>query len=326
MEKIYTLTNKNKVKVYVSNVGAGIFDITINKDHNDKSIILRPKNEDDFFFSKDYFGKPCGRTAGRISNSSFILNNIKYNIENDLPYDVLHGGKNGISFKIFDVVEVKSNSITLHYLSKDMESGYPGNLDLEITYSLDDDNKLLIKHKYRSDKDTLCNITSHLYYNLSSSLKEKIFDHYLEIVSDTYGELNEENVPIKLSKVNAAFSFKKMHKIKDHLFDEEVQKNLGYNHPYILSHSKDYDALLYNAESNITLYFKSTYDAVQFYTCNYPSSTIMNNNRTVEKYDAVCLEFQHFPNGINSDFIKEKKDICKKHIEHIEETTIKIVF
>ena len=140
MKRIYELSNKKGIKLYVSNVGAGIFDITINRNNKEQSIILHPKNVDDFFFSKDYFGKPCGRTAGRITGSSFVLNNVVYHIENDLPYDVLHGGTNGISFKEFNEVSLSNNSITLHYLSKDMESGYPGDLDIEITYTINEDN------------------------------------------------------------------------------------------------------------------------------------------------------------------------------------------
>lgn len=326
MKRIYELSNKKGIKLYVSNVGAGIFDITINRNNKEQSIILHPKNVDDFFFSKDYFGKPCGRTAGRITGSSFVLNNVVYHIENDLPYDVLHGGTNGISFKEFNEVSLSNNSITLHYLSKDMESGYPGDLDIEITYTINEDNEIEIIHKYKSNKDTLCNLTSHLYFNLSNNVNDTILNHELMIDSDLYGKLDKDNVPIALEKVDDAFSFNKMHKIKDHLFDEEVQKNLGYNHPYILNHQKDYDAILKNEDTKIEIAFKSTYDTLQFYTCNYPSNTIMNNDRSVNRYDAVCLEFQHFPNGINSSFISNKKDICKKDVLHIEKTTLKIIF
>ena len=109
MKIIYEISNKKGIKLYVSNVGAGIFDITINRNDKEQSIILHPKNVDDFFFSKDYFGKPCGRTAGRITGSSFVLNNVVYHIENDLPYDVLHGGTNGISFKEFSEVSLSNN-------------------------------------------------------------------------------------------------------------------------------------------------------------------------------------------------------------------------
>lgn len=326
MEKIYELSNKRGIKLYVSNVGAGIFDITINRNNKVQSIILHPRDVDDFFFSKDYFGKPCGRTAGRITGSSFVLNDTTYHIENDLPYDVLHGGTNGISFKEFTVLNQTLNSITLHYLSKDMESGYPGDLDIEITYLINNDNEIEIIHKYKSNKDTLCNLTSHLYFNLSHNLNDTILDHELMIDSDLYGELDKDNVPIALREIDDTFSFKEMHKIRNHIFDDEVQKNLGYNHPYQLNHKGEYDAILKESNTNIEIDFKSTYDTLQFYTCNYPSNTIMNNGRSVNKYDAVCLEFQHFPNGINSPFISNKKDICKKDTLYIEKTTLKLKF
>lgn len=251
MENLYIIKNKNGIKVYISNIGAGIFDITLSINNKDKSILLHPKDVNDYYYSNQYFGKNCGRTAGRITDSSFYLNGKEYRIENELPYDALHGGKDNLSFKEFTPTSITDNKITLFYLSKDKESGYPGDLSLYIHYEILDNDTLLITHEYSSTMDTLCNLTSHMYFNLNNDQKNNILDEYVYINADHYGLLNKDNVPIILNKVNQAFDFRKEHKIKDYIYKKEVQRNLGYNHPYIIKHDKDIDASLYDKSSSI---------------------------------------------------------------------------
>ena len=325
MVKFIELKNKFNTHVILCNIGASIYDIkTIDKNNKLESILYTTKSQDEFLYDNSYFGKTIGRTGGRISNSKFVLNGIEYKIESDDP-NGLHGGKDGLSFKEFNYNEFESldsYSVVFSYLSDNLESGYPGNLLVEVEYKLyKNENKLIISYYGKSDKDTLLNLSNHAYFNLSGDAKDNIFDHELYINASQMEKI-ENLIPKEIVDCSKIYSFKKMHKVGLYLKEDEIINNTnGYDFPYIFDEC-DYNKVNVIVKEPISKRFlkiKTTYPTVVLYTCNYCGDEIMNNNKKAEPYYALCLECMYHPNTVNSDFLKSKKDILYKNKEYTEE-------
>ena len=314
--KYITLKNKYKTKVTLSSIGASIFDIkTLDYKGNLGSIVIVPKDINEFNASPSYFGKTIGRTGGRITDGKFKLNGKDYQIiSNDK--NGLHGGNDGLSYKDFDSNEYEDDEAYIcefKYFSHDLESGYPGNLDITVTYKLYKNlNKLDIIYNGKSDQDTLLNLSNHSYFNLNCDSGNNILNHTLYINSSKMEKLNNM-IPYGIFDCEEKYSFKKPHKIGDYLFDKEIISNTnGYDFPYIFDNDNKNKIELYDDISKRKLIINTSYPAVVVYTCNYCDDVILNNNKKIKPYDAVCLECMYHPNTINSDFLSDKKDILKK--------------
>lgn len=204
MVQFIELKNKFQTTVKLCNVGASIYDIkTVDSNNNLESILYTTLDEKDFPLNGSYFGKTIGRTGGRISNNKFTLNGKEYHI-NSLDPNGLHGGVDSLSFKEFDINTKETDSyyeVIFSYLSKDMESGYPGNLNLKVIYRLYKDiNKLELDYEGTTDKDTLLNLSNHAYFNLSGNAKNNINNHELFINSNNM-EVIKNLLPISISLV-----------------------------------------------------------------------------------------------------------------------------
>lgn len=324
MIEFIELKNKFNTSVILCTLGASIYDIkTIDKDNNIESILYTTKDKKDFITERSCLGKTIGRTGGRISDSKFILNDVLYKIPS---YDKngLHGGIDGVGYKEFDYSLNDTNEyseVIFSYYSKDMESGYPGNLDLKVIYRLYKDiNKLSLIYKGISDKDTLLNLSNHSYFNLSGNAKRNIMDQELYINASKMEEI-KNLLPIRIIDCKEIYSFKESHNIGKYIFDPEIKNNTnGYDFPYIFdSKNKDiFNVILKDNISKRTLSIKTTYPTVVIYTCNFTGREIMNNDLIMTPYYAVCLECMYHPNTINSSFLKEKKDILFKDKEYNE--------
>ncbi len=323
MVKYIELTNKFQTKVILSNIGASIYDIkTKDKFGNVESILYTTKNKDDFLIDGSYLGKTIGRTGGRIANNKFVLNGKEYIINSKDP-NGLHGGIDGFGYKEFTYLKNETNEykeVKFSCISKDLESGYPGNLYLDITYRLYNDiNKLVVLYEAISDKDTLLNISNHSYFNLSGNAKNNILEQKLFIDADKMERI-ENLLPQEIVNCSDIYSFNKMHKIGDHIFDPEIINNTnGYDFPYIFNNNKnDYKIILKDDVSKRQMKIKTSYPVVVVYTCNYVGDIVMNNNKKMEPYYAICLECMYYPNAINSEFLDKKYDVLKKDTKYKE--------
>ncbi len=324
MVSFIELVNNLGTIVTLCNVGASIYDIkTKDKDCKNESILYTNKSMNDFPYDDSYFGKTIGRTGGRISKGEFKLNNVSYKIPSNDP-NGLHGGTDGLSFKEFKhnkTITDEYTEIEFYYLSEDMESGYPGNLSLNVVYRLyKDENKLTVRYVGESDKDTLLNLSNHSYFNLSGNAKKDILNHTLYINSSKMEKL-ENMIPSSIVDESEKYSFKNAHKIGDYLKDEEIINAAnGYDFPYIFDECNPdkYNIILKDNDSKRVLKIKTTYPVVVIYTCNYVGDKLMNNNKAMTPYYAICLECMYHPNTINSDFLKDKKDVLKKGSKYDE--------
>jgi len=327
MEKTYSIKNNKGMTVVYSPIGAGLVDIIVpDKFGKQESVLVHPLDIDDYNYSYCYFGKPTGRTAGRIENGEFNLNGKRYSIEKrKTNKHALHGGVEGFAFKVFSV-EFKEddmfNSLIFKYLSPDGEGGYPGELKATITYKqYKNENKLLIIHEAISDKDTLCNFTTHAYFNLAGNCKRDILDEMLYINASKYGKVDKNVLATGIFDVDENYDFMTPHSIGKYIEAKECQEYArGYDNPFVLNDTGrgSLSTFLLDKMSGRCLKIVSSYECMVLYTTCYPDEVVVNTGKPLSRYLGCCLEMQHFPNACNSNFIKDKKDILKKGEKYSE--------
>lgn len=325
-----TFVNSNDFEVCFSNYGAMIYSIYAKNIYGIKeNIIMTPKHEEDLFDSECYYGKIIGRTSGRISDASFIIDGELYKIENNRDTDViLHGGNSKFSdmFYDYEIYEEKDKSYVIFSgFSIDGASGYPGNIKFEIIYTLYEDvDDVLIEYKATTDKKTVLNLTNHAYFNLSGNFKRKILEHKLQIKASRFIEIDNDMLPVCIRKVNDIMDFRESKTIGDDIEEEYLQNHSaeGYDHPWIFD-DQNYEicnVTLSDATSGRQLDIYTTYPSVVVYSNNYPTFKEMIDKKTVdEKYDAICLECQFIPNGINMN-TDEDKAILDVNEEYYQKT------
>lgn len=302
---IYTLTN-NKVEIQIIDFGGAIVSFKV-PDKNNKivDIVLGYDNLETYEIEDKYLGALIGRCANRIKNGNLELDGQTYKLYCNNGSNHLHGGKIGFNKKVWKS-EIKNNSLVLSYLSKDGEENYPGNLEVCVVYSLDSDNTLTIDYKAKTDKDTLCNLTNHSYFNLAGHDSGTILNQKLQLFCDTYTVFDEQSLPTgEIASVrNTPLDFTKLTAIGKHIDDNfnQLEYAGGYDHNFAIS---DYDGTLkkvaYACDENtdITLEVFTTLPALQFYTGNYLDNIPMGKGNTkYYKRCGFCIETQYFPDAI----------------------------
>lgn len=319
--KVYTLEN-NFLKIEILNLGACIKKIEL-KDKNNipRNIVLGYDNLEEYIENPAYLGAIIGRTAGRIKNGILNIDGKEYNLSINNSTNTLHGGKNSISHRFWNI-EKLSNKIICTIKSPNLENGYPGNIDIKIEYILSE-NELEIKYYADTDKKTYLNLTNHSYFNLSGDYTNTIYEDILLINSDYFLGINENYIPTNLISLdNSIFNFRVQKKIKDFFSGDDEQKDLannGIDHPYILNNKNA--VIIKNENTGIKISVETDNPAVVIYTANYL------NEIGFKKHSAICFETQEAPNlfqdkklNINPTFIDENNSYQKytKFIFEIE--------
>lgn len=296
-----------------------------------RDVVLGYDDLDSYKKGESYFGATVGRTAGLLSKARFELNGKTYELYKNSGEDCLHGGKEGFNAKVFDVISTTDNSVELHYLSPDMEEGYPGNLNLTVTYKLDDDNALWIGHKAVSDKDTIINITNHSYFNLDGQESDSVLDHYLMIDADGYcPTVSDGTAKGYVESVEGTpMDFRTPMQVGARINDDFEQVHVfgGYDHSYALNPGS-FEAgkpvrpciVLENADSTHRMEVFTDYPGVQFYAGNsLGDGDIGKNGKKFTYRQALCLETQYLSDAAGNP---EFPSIVLKAGEKYEHTTV----
>lgn len=310
---IDVLSMKNeKMEVVVSNFGCTIMKVLMkDKEGNVDDVVL---GYDDFhqYQTRDaYLGALVGRVANRIKKGCFELNHKQYSLAINNGPNHLHGGIKGFSYQIFDY-EIKDNeTIEFYYLSKDDEEGYPGNLDLKVTYQLKDDT-LSVRYQATTDQDTLINITNHSYFNLSGK-KENIYNHQLMVKADCFACIDKDGLPTGEFRdvKDTAFDFNEFALIGERVeqSDEQLLLGKGFDHPFIFT-TKENQVILEHLASGRRLTVSTTLPGAQIYTANYLDGRLGKYGHHYFERDAVCIETQNLPDAIHIE--KNPTTILKK--------------
>ena len=321
---LYTLTNKNGMSVDLSTFGATITGIKV-LDKNKQLVDVTQGYDNVKFYEKypiGHAGGTIGPYANKISNGKFVINNQEYILEcnKDNGRNHSHGGSEGLDLKNWHA-KVCKDGIEFTYLKKHMENGYPGNVHIKVLYKLDNENNLHIKYKATTDKDTIINLTNHTYFNLDGNEKfyeNSIMNHIVKLPnSSQITKIDEFGVPTGefLKVKNTPFDFKNASGIIQNICneDEQIKYAKGYDHNYCIDGYNGKDLIeiadIKSEESGINLKVYTNLPGFQFYTANNlgkSSQPYSKNGNKYEKYSALCIEPQYYPNAINTDSFIEK--------------------
>ena len=302
--EMYLLENGNGMKAQVITYGARIQKLFVN-DRYGNPIDGGAGFDDAEEYRNDrgtYFGATVGRVANRIGGAEFSLNGESYKLFNNDGNNHLHGGKEGFDKKLWTVLDCGDANIKLSYLSRDKEEGYPGNLNVCVTYKLSEDNALEIYYEAESDSDTLCSLTNHTYFNLDGRFKSAL-DHDILINADAVTVVDSELIPNgQIMRVqNTPFDFTTVKPLgKDIAADDVLLKNArgGYDINYVLNNDgKEPVATAYSSDSGILMSVYTDKPCMQLYSGNFLDGF---KGKTVYPYQsAFCMETQGYPNACN---------------------------
>ncbi len=308
---VYTLKNQKGMEVNIMTYGGIITSLKVpNKAGVSEEVVIGFNNLEQYTKDNPYFGALIGRFGNRIANGKFTLEGKEYKLAANNGKNALHGGPEGFHRVIWTAEEAKGGDVAtlkLKYLSKDMEEGYPGNLTVFVTYTLNNDNSLDVLYEATTDKKTVVNLTQHSYFNLSSDFTKPILDHEITIDADKLVPVDADLIPTgKLTDVtNTPFDFRKAKTAgKDiEAKDDQIKKGLGYDHCWVLNNQdkgERFAASAYDPTSGRLLEVFTDQPGIQFYSGNFLDGTLpMRNGGTYAHRTGFCLETQHFPDAPN---------------------------
>lgn len=303
----FTLINENGVEITVINYGCVITKVLApDKNGHFENIVLGYDMLEDYVHDPYFLGAVIGRVAGRIRGASFKLDGKVYTLAANEHLNHIHGGIKGFDKVIWDA-EIIDNGVLFFYESPDGEEGYPGNLKMEVIYTLNDENELSIRYEAISDQKTIVAPTNHSYFNLSGNCKRDVLTHVLTIKSNEFLELDNEFLPTgRLQNVESTpFDFTAGRMIKTGVVSEHPQNILvgkGYDHPFILHTNHDHEVLLKDPESGRTLMIETDEPAVVVYSGNSLKQEGSFNGVPSRKYLGICLETQTPPDAIHHSY------------------------
>ncbi len=306
---IYTLRNATGSEARISNYG-GIVTLLKVPDKSGKlgDVVLGYDNLDGYLKASPHFGCLVGRFGNRIAKGKFTLNGQEYTLATNNGPNALHGGIRGFDKVVWNATMVASTlgpALELHYLSKDGEEGYPGNLSVKAVYTLTEDNALRLDYTATTDKDTVVNLTHHSYFNLRGHGDN--LGHIVQINADKFTPVDSTLIPTgELKPVDGTpFDFRKPTPIgaRVNADDEQIKFGRGYDHNWAINKKAGelaLHAVVTEPESGRVLEVYSTQPGLQFYGGNFLDGTITGKGGWAYQFrDAFCMEPQHFPDSPN---------------------------
>jgi aldose 1-epimerase len=272
-------------------------------------VVLGFDNLAGYLNSPPYIGTIIGRYANRIAKGRFTLNGKEYQLAANNGPNHLHGGLKGFDKVLWQAKSFPAKNgaaIALTYLSRDGEEGYPGNLSVQVIYTLTEANELKIDYLATTDKDTLVNLTNHSYFNLSGTDGD-ILGHLLQIHADYFTPTDATAIPTgDLRDVNdTPFDFRKLTAIGERIErdDEQLKLGKGYDHNFIVKGNFGQlrpAAKVVEPLSGRVMEVLTTEPGVQLYSGNYlDGSKIGKGGKPIKFRTGFCLETQHFPDSPN---------------------------
>ena len=309
--QIFTLSGPDGSQISITNFG-GIIQSWVVPDHTGKLLDIVLGFDDLVSYQQEhpYFGAIIGRYANRIAQGKFEIADIEYILATNDGANHLHGGVRGFDKQIWQVtnhgIEDGRATLTMHHVSPDGSEGYPGELDVEVTYSYNMDGQLRIAYQAKTTKPTFVNLTNHTYFNLGGHNSKDITDHVLQMSASRYTPVDASLIPTgEIRNVEgSAMDFREPQPIGLRIDDKDVQLGYGggYDHNFVLDQqSLDSEAaVVYDPVSKIHLSTYTTEPGIQLYTGNFLDGSIRGKGGVFyEKRSGLSLETQHYPDSPN---------------------------
>jgi aldose 1-epimerase len=329
----YTLTNASGMEVKIITYGGIITSIKVpDRKHKMANVALGFSNLQDYETKNSpYFGAIIGRYGNRIAKGVFTLDNVTYCLDANNGVNSLHGGLKGFDKQVWEVKEASAGPdgvvLKLHYLSpagsgwdpannnnancpSNSMKGYPGNLDTYVTYTLNNQNQIVIDYKATTDAPTIVNLTNHSYWNLAGEGTGTIYDHILMLNAKRYTPVDSTLIPTgQIPPVaGTPFDFRKPKPVADGIrsSDEQIVFGKGFDHNWVLDRKSADDkslilaATLYDPGSGRILKISTMEPGIQFYAGNFLDGSLYGTSgRAYRQSDGLALETQHFPDSPN---------------------------
>lgn len=306
---VYTLENKNGMKARVTDYGAALVSVIVpDKDGRMQDVLLGFDNVTGYENHTCYFGAVIGRNGNRIANAQAAINGITYKLDQNNNENNLHSGFHGTDKLVWNVKEYMDCTVVLTCVSGDMEQGFPGNMQIEATYALTDDNTIEIRYQAVSDKDTIANFTNHAYFNLAGHASGSIQNQELMIRASRYTPVADAKaiptgriVPV----LGTPMDFQKAKAIGRDIEadDPQLKYGGGYDHNFVLDKSEkgayELMAQAYAPDTGILMKAYTDCPCVQFYAGNFIGRQNGKQGAVYDDRHGFCLESQYAPNAVN---------------------------
>ena len=307
---LYILKNRNNCQAAITNYGARIVSLLVpDKNGILVDVVLGFDSIAKYRSSTEpYFGATIGRYSNRIGNAMFKLDGCEYTLQKNNGQNTLHGGLRGFQDVVWNVEQLTEQSIQLSYFSKDMEEGFPGNVWTKVTYTLNDENALLIKYSARTDQKTVLSLTNHAFFNLNGEGSGTILNHILQINADKYTPVDQSLIPTgEIHSVKGtALDFTEPKILGKDIESAESQIVIGqgYDHNYVLNTNGEsklnFAARVLGDKSGIQMDVYTEEPGMQFYSGNFMQSrNILKDGSKDDFRTSFALETQHFPDSPN---------------------------
>ncbi|MGI6174394.1 MAG: aldose epimerase family protein [Christensenellales bacterium] len=330
---LYIITNASGASVSVTDFGGAITSLRVpDKAGKMAEVVLGYSDISGYFPNNDgNLGALIGRVGNRIGGADAVIAGHHFPLEaNDNGINSLHSGKSGLHLKFWHVKPIEeANALELTASCADGEGGFPGNIDFKVTYIWDDDCALSIRYEAVSDRDTLCNLTNHAYFNLDGEDSGSIEDHTIQILADAITAVDKFLIPTgEIRDVTGTpFDLRKGKRIGDGLRavpqDEQMAFGGGYDHNFCLNGSGMRKIAVLTGASGRTMEVYTDLPGVQFYSGNMLSRSEKSiGGRQYQKHDGLCLETQVWPDACHHEHFPQC--LLKKGEKY--DTTTKYVF
>jgi aldose 1-epimerase len=310
---LFTLRNSSGMEVKITNYGGTITSIKVPDRKKKFDDVALGFNKLDGYTSKantGYFGATIGRYANRIAHGRFTLNGHEYHVPTNDGPNSLHGGTKGFDKRVWDAKDASSASgpaLELHYLSRDGEEGFPGNLNVTVRFMLGSKNDLRIDYTASTDKDTVLNLTNHSYFNLAGAGSATVLDHKLTLAADRFTPIDNTLIPTgSIQSVGGTpLDFRHPTAIGARINEdtEQLKFGKGYDHNFALngtgSGQPSLAAKVEEPTSGRVMEILTTQPGIQFYSGNFLDGKVNGIGGAYRYRSALALETQHFPDSPN---------------------------
>lgn len=325
---LYTLTNENGMSASITNYGAALVKLNVpDKEGKLRDVVLGYDDVTGYEKGGGSFGAPVGRNANRIGGAVITIQDKTYELEKNDNGNNLHSGTNYYNKRIWNVGEKTDSKIEFVLHSPDGDQGYPGTLDMHITYELTEDNELRLIYDAVPDQDTIINMTNHSYFNLDGHDSGNVLKELVTLDADYFTRADAQSIPTgELVDVTGTPMDFRMPRALGEAIDtdyEAVRLGKGYDHNWVLKNNGKFDkvAQAVSEKSGIVMEVWTDLPGMQMYTANFLDNEHGKNGAVYGIRDAVCFETQYFPDAVHHENFASP--ICKKGMPYHTVTSYK---
>lgn len=306
--RLFTMQNDAGMSVSVTEYGANLVSLNVPDKNGDfRDVVLGYDDAAGYEEDGASIGATVGRNANRIGGAAFTINGKEYKLEKNDNGNNLHSGPDVYNKRMWEAETAEDMWVTFLLHSADGDQGYPGNLDMRVTYELTEENELRITYDGTPDQDTVINMTNHSYFNLNGHNSGNILGHRVTLLADYFTRADEESIPTGefVDVTGTPMDFRNTHAIGDAIDAdyEAIRFGGGYDHNWVLKNNGKFDkvAQAEGETSGIVMEVWTDLPGVQMYTANFLDGEKGKEGAVYGRRGAVCFETQYFPDAVNKE-------------------------